>query len=179
MSIGHKWFGKRAAVVLGLDKWAAHDASKTWSDGGAVAEAVTESNKTLISQLEKIVADNATAGVSEYLSDAEIGVRADQTGEVIVGLRIANDQAVMIVEIPLRKLVVGALSEMRPTLGVDPQAQAVLSALISLGNNLSSLAGKPVPPPLPALHAAVKNGRVPSAPNRAADELATSKRWAG
>ena len=172
MGIGKKWFGKREAAVSGIDKWAAHDPTKTWTDGGAVAKVVSDTNKTLISQLERIVAENANAGVSEYLSTAEVGLRADGTGEVLVGLRISNDIADIIVEIPIRKLVIGALTEMRPTLGVDQQAQAALSALISLGNSLSSLAKSPAPPPIPAGPAA-SPGRLSPTPVRIQDTLYT------
>ena len=149
MSIGRKWFGKREASVSGATKWTAQDSSLTWTDGGAVRQAVDESNKVLISQLERIVADNATAGVSDYLSTAEVGLRAEATGEVIVGLRVSNEQADLIVEIPLRKLIVDALQEMRPRLGVDPESQAVLSALIAFGNSLVALGQRKEPGPSP------------------------------
>lgn len=138
-STARKWFGQRDASVIGADKWMAQDSIKTWSDGGEVVRVVERISKVLIAELERIVSDNATAGVSDYLSAAKIGVRADQAGEVVVGLIVSNDQADMVVEIPLRKTIIAALTDMRPRLGVDPQSQALLSALIGLGQSLVSL----------------------------------------
>lgn len=150
MTVGVKWFGKRAVEVVGAQEWASHDPTKTWTDGGAVSEAVGSATKDLVTILERLVAENANAGVQEYLTSSEAGLRATPDGEVLIGLRIYNDQAAMIVEIPLRKLLVGALTEMRPMLGVDPQAQMALSACISFGKSLASLgtAQAPQGPPI-------------------------------
>lgn len=189
MSIGRKWFGKREASVSGADKWSAQDSTKTWTDGGAVRQAVDESNKVLISELERIVAENATAGVSDYLSTAEVGIRADQTGEVIVGLLVSSGEADLLVEIPLRKMIVGALTEMRPRLGVDQDSQSVLSALIALGNSLVSLGQRkePSPPPMTGgiLGQAARPmpasppGRISPTRQAPADDTALAKQWMG
>lgn len=188
MSIGRKWFGKREASVSGADKWAAQDSTKTWTDGGAVRQAVDESNKVLISELERIVAENATAGVSDYLSTAEVGIRSDQTGEVIVGLLVSSGEADLLVEIPLRKMIVGALTEMRPRLGVDQDSQAVLSALIAFGNSLVALGQRPKDPapmptgvtaqaarPMPVL----PPGRLSPTRQAPTDDTALAKQWMG
>ena len=145
--VGFRWFGKRPVDVTDTAPWVSHDATKTWSDGGAVRGSVTAAAQTLIADLERIVAENASASVAEYASAAEAGLRADGSGEVIIGLRIFNDQASMIIEVPLRRLIVDALTEMRPKLGVDPQSQAALSSLAALGQSLASLVRADVPPP--------------------------------
>lgn len=144
--VGFKWFGKRAVDVSDTGQWTQHDATKTWSDGGAVRDSVTVAAQTLIADLERIVAENATQSVAEYASAAEAGLRADG-GEVIIGIRLYNDEASMIVEVPLRRLIVDALTEMKPRLGVDVQAQGALSALVALGQSLASLVRADVPPP--------------------------------
>ena len=148
--VGFKWFGKRAVDVSDTTAWTQHDATKTWSDGGAVRDSVTVAAQTLITDLERIVAENASASVAEYASAAEAGIRADG-GEVVIGIRLYNDQAAMIVEVPLRRLIVDALTEMRPRLGVDPQAQGALSALAALGKSLASLVHAEAPPPVPGI----------------------------
>lgn len=148
--VGYKWFGKRAVDVSDTRAWTQHDATKTWSDGGAVRDRVTAATTALISDLERIVAENASASVVEYASAAEAGIRADG-GEVLIGIRLYNDEASMIVEVPLRRLIVDALTEMRPRLGVDPQAQGALSALVALGQSLASLTrANDQPPSVPA-----------------------------
>lgn len=148
--VGFKWYGKRAVDVADTSQWTSHDATKTWSDGGAVRDSVTVAAQTLIADLERIVAENATASVVDYASAAEAGLRADG-GEVLIGIRLYNDEASMIVEVPLRRLIVDALTEMRPRLGVDPQAQSALSALVALGQSLASLARANEPPPIPGI----------------------------
>ena len=63
----------------------------------------------------------------------------------MIGVKIANDEATLIAYVPLKRLLVSALGEIRPTLGVDPQAQALLSQLMTLGQQLASL-GRPANP---------------------------------
>jgi len=151
MTIGRKWFGKGEVATSNRQPWEAHDSTQTWTDGGAVRQVLDEA----AGKLERIVAENATAAVADYVSTAGVALRATETGEVLLGLRIENDKSFMIVEVPLRKLMVTALMEVRPTIGVDPQAQLVVSALVTLGRQLASL-GQPEapaatvsPPPVP------------------------------
>ena len=150
MSIGNKFYGKHSVDIVGRDTWDQHDTTRTWTDGGAVEEALKSSLSALLPQLGKIVSDNATLAVSDYISSAEAGLRSTPSGEVIIGLRLSNAEAAMIVEIPLRKLIVGALSEMRPTLGIDKEAQATLSGLVALGNALVNLTKRDGQTPPPA-----------------------------
>ncbi len=140
MTIGKRFYGKQPVVIAGRQAWDEQMATRTWTDGGAVAEVM----RSATAQLERIVADNATQGVSEYLSSAEAGLRVTEQGEILVGVRVHNQEASMIVEIPIKKLVVGALSEMRPTLGLDPRAQSAVSAIIAFGGQLAALGARPI-----------------------------------
>lgn len=143
--VGHRYYGKTSVAIVGRQSWEAQDGTKTWTDGGAVQKALQDAAQAL----ERVVAENATLAVSDYLSTAEAGIRADKTGEVLIGLRIANEEAAMMVEVPLRRLIVAALSEMRPALGIDPQAQQTVSAIVAFGQQLSALGSVRTPTPLP------------------------------
>ncbi len=144
--IGRKWFGKGEVATSNRQAWESHDATQTWTDGGAVRQVLDEA----AGKLERIVAENTSAAVADYVSTAGAALRATESGEVLLGLRIENDKSFMIVEVPLRKLMVAALMEVRPTIGVDPQAQLVVSALVTLGRQLASLGQPEVPAPVAA-----------------------------
>jgi len=141
VAIGNKFYGKQSVAITGRKAWDEHMATRTWTDGGAVAEVM----QAATAHLERIVAENATQSVSDYLSSAEAGLRVTDAGEIIIGVRVSNQEASMIVEIPIKKLIVGALSEMRPTLGLDPKAQSAVSALIAFGGQLASLGARQSP----------------------------------
>lgn len=136
--VGQKYYGKVPAQVIGARDWDAHDATKTWSDGGIVRQIV----ESMVPTLEAALAQNVSLGVSEYLGDGEAAVRADQrTGELYVGLRLHNSEASLIVEIPLKKLLIAALTEMRNGIAVDRGAQDAVTSLVDLGRQLITIAG--------------------------------------
>ncbi len=141
--VGHKWFGKRDVDVLNVATWAQHDPTKSWSDGNAVRGKITTAAQSLIADLERVVAENVSSAVAEYAQSAQAGLRAEG-GEVFIGIRLHNDEAAMIIEVPLRRLVIDALSEMRPNLTMDREAQGALSGLVALGQALVGLV-KPDP----------------------------------
>jgi hypothetical protein len=140
--VGHKYYGKMAVTISGQKAWDRQDAAKTWTDAGAVTRVL----QATTAELERIVAENATLSVSEYLSTAQAGIRTTPEGEVMLGLRIENQEAAMIVEVPLRRLILAALSEMRPVLGFDPNAQQAVSAIVQFGSQLASIGRVPKVP---------------------------------
>ena len=140
--VGHKYYGKMPVTITGQQSWDRQEATKTWTDAGAVARVLQQTT----AELERIVAENATVSVSEYLSTAQAGIRATPEGEIMLGLRIENQEAAMIVEVPLRRLILAALSEMRPVLGLDQGAQHTVSAIVQLGSQLASIGRVPKGP---------------------------------
>lgn len=148
-AVGRKFYGKIPVTVTGRDVWDRHDATATWSDGGEIRQLLDR----LAPELERVVAQNAAQSVAEYAELGEAAVRGDLSGEVMVGLRLWNDNAAMIIEIPLKKLLLSALTEMRNGLAVDPNAQTAVSNLVDLGRQMHQLAGPATPQvasPLPA-----------------------------
>lgn len=136
--VGQKYYGKVPAEVIGARDWDNHDATKTWSDGGAVREIV----EAMVPKLEAALAHNVSLGVSEYLGDGEAAIRADQrTGELHVGLRLHNSEASLIVEIPLKRLMIAALTDMRNNIAVDRGAQDAVTSLVDLGRQLITIGG--------------------------------------
>lgn len=150
--VGHKWFGKVPVEVAGREAWDKQDASQSWTDGGAVKKILA----SIEPLLERLVASEAIGAVADFASTGEAAVRAGQGGEVVIGLRITSEQSSMIVSVPLRKLLVAALTEVRNGIALDPQAQALLADLVSLGRQLSRL-GQP-PPQVSKPIAATVNG---------------------
>jgi hypothetical protein len=144
--VGRKHFGRVSVQVSGKERWDGQNHSASWSDDGEVAAVINQSLgdivKPIIAALEQVVARNASLGASEYLSSAESTLTLAPDGDVLIGVKIANDEATLIAYVPLKRLLVSALCEIRPTLGVDPQAQALLSQLMTLGQQLASL-GRP------------------------------------
>lgn len=137
--IGVRYYGKMPVTISGQKAWDQQDATRTWTDAGAVSRVL----QATTAELERIVAENATTSVSDYLSTAQAGVRVTQDGEIMLGLRIENQEAAMIVEVPMRRLILAALSEMRPVLGVDPAAQHAVSAIVQFGGQLASIGRVP------------------------------------
>lgn len=152
--VGHKWYGKVSVDVSGREAWDRQDASQSWTDGGAVKKILA----SIEPLLEQLVASEAIGAVADFASTGEAAVRAGQAGEVIVGLRITSEQSSMIVSVPLRKLLVAALTEVRNGIALDPQAQALLADLVSLGQQLSRLGQ---PPPQVVKPAVVNGGAHP------------------
>lgn len=140
-AVGKRFYGKTAVSIRGQKQWDAHDATKTWTDNGEVRAVI----EAIVPEVERLIAKNATLGVSEYLSSAEAAMRADENGHLLIGVRIWNDEAAMIVEIPLTDLLVSALAETRDVVGVEPGAQAAVSALVNLGRQLTAVGGAAPP----------------------------------
>jgi hypothetical protein len=139
-AVGRKHYGKVPVQVSGRERWETQNHTQSWSDDGDVRKII----EPAIAALEQVVAKNAALGASEYLGSAESTLVLAPDNDILVGVRIANDEAALIAYVPLKKLLMAALSELRPTLGVDPNAQALLSQLITLGSQLASL-GRPNP----------------------------------
>lgn len=140
---GTKHYGRVRLSTTGREAWEAQDATKAWDDAGEVRATVQTHTDRLIADLEGVVAKNATLGASEYLAEGEGTLTMSPEGEILVGLRVHNDDAQFIAHVPLRPLVFSALQDMRTSLALDPRAQAVLSQLIALGRQLASLGQPP------------------------------------
>lgn len=152
--VGRKHFGRVPVQVAGKDRWDTQDHAASWSDDGEVRQVLTqalgEALKPVIGALEHVVARNASLGASEYMATAESTLTLAPDGDVLIGVRVANDEASLIAYVPLKKLIVSALGDIRPTLGVDPQAQALLSHLMTLGQQLAQLGRPQVQAPQPS-----------------------------
>ena len=141
-SVGHRYYGKMPVTISGQKSWDQQDATRTWTDAGAVSRVL----QATTAELERIVAENATTSVSDYLSIPQPAIRPTQDGEIFLGLRIENQEASMIVEVPLRRAILAALSEMRPILGLDPGAQQAVSSIVQFGGQLASIGRVPKVP---------------------------------
>lgn len=153
-SIGRKTFGRVPLAVQGRDRWEAQGPAH-WSDEGEVQKILQPFVAQMANALKDVVARNAALGASEYLAIGEVTLVPGEQGDVLIGLKIDNGEASLIAYVPFKKLIVAALEDVRPVLGVNPQAQALLSQLIGLGRQLASLGHvdqRPVPPK--AAHAA-------------------------
>jgi hypothetical protein len=156
-----KTYGNTLVRVTGAKEWEAQDAAASWSDGGAIAKILA----SVANDLRAVVADNAVLAVSEYAKTGEAYLRPSGA-DIIIGIKFWNDKASLVQEFSLRQLISNSAKDVRLKLGIDPEAQAIVSNLAGIGNELSSLGKAPkplagsVPPPLPRI---VTNGsKVPT-----------------
>lgn len=163
--VGHRYFGKTPVAVENKDAWDRHDPAQSWSDGGEVKAILGEA----MSKLERALSSQATMATVEFAESAEAALRAEN-GEVLMGLRMYSDASYFVVTVPLRKVIMAALAELKPILAGDPEAQAALSALVSMGRQLADLV--PVKPPaLPSRSAPV--GAAPMTQSRQAGRVSS------
>ena len=87
--------------------------------------------------------------------EAEAAITCDDEGGLHIGVKIKNDEVYYIVDIPLKTIMYAALNELKTTVGQSPQAQTVVSALVDMGRQLSSIAR--TPPPVPDEEAGTNN----------------------
>lgn len=132
MALGRKWFGKIQVALFGKDGWDAQDATKVWDDGGSIRQAIDAATANLHKELQAIVSENAVLAVSDFASTGSAALRAEDGGEVIVGVRLESGQAHQILEIPLRALFTASLMDARKRLGTDTEAQDVVSSLLTI-----------------------------------------------
>lgn len=133
--VGRKHFGTAPLTLVGREAWDRQDATLSWSDEGEVRAVLEKS----IKELEAVVARNAALAVGEYAASGEAAVTISNQNEILVGVRLSNDEATLIAYVPLRALLISALQSARQSAGVDPNAQALVSNLIHLGVQLSKL----------------------------------------
>lgn len=138
--MSEKFTGNLPVQVHSTKAWLQHDHAQHWSDGGQIRQAVD----ALVAALEGVVADETKAAVLDYASSAEMALGVSPAGELLVGVRMSNSDAHVAVSIGFRELVLNALKEIRPNLGTDPGAQALLSAMISVARALSQVLAPPV-----------------------------------
>lgn len=138
-------YGSTGVAADDLRDWAAHDHSKSWNDGGAVQQILGVAAR----DLEKLVADESKAAVADYANAAEMALGVSPEGHLLVGVRLWNDDAAIIVKVPFMQLVLNAIQDVRGNIATDAQAQALLSAIVSSGQKLASI-GRPSQPAAPA-----------------------------
>lgn len=143
--IGTKHYARVPLQTTGRDAWEQQDITGVWSDNGEVRTSVVRHMDQLIVELESVVARNAMIGASDYLAEGEASLALSPDNDILLGIRIYNDGASMIAHVSMRQILFSALQELRPRLGVDPQAQAVLSQIVALGQQLARL-GAPAKP---------------------------------
>jgi hypothetical protein len=141
--IGMRHYAKIPLRTIGREAWEKQNIAGVWSDAGEVETVVQRHLGELTSELQDIVARNAMIGASDYLAEGEASLTLSPDNDILLGIRIFNDGAQMIAHVSLRELLFAALSELRSHLGVDPQAQALLSTLMALGRQLATLGAPP------------------------------------
>lgn len=155
--VGRRVFGKMPVTVSAQDKasWAAQDFEKSWNDEG-MSQALVN---TIVPALRRAFAETAHAGAEAYISEGEVGLQATDK-DVLVGFRLWNNEASMICTVSLRDLIKDAFTQARSELGHDQQAQALVSALVQIGQELSRIpsqhngpqSGLQVGPPAPRIN---------------------------
>jgi hypothetical protein len=134
-----KFTGNLPVVMHDNKKWLQHDHSQSWSSGAGIRAALD----ALAAELDRLVAEETKEAVLDYAQNAEMALGVASNGELLVGVRMANADAHVAVSISFRELVSNAIKEIRPTIGTDPGAQALLSAMISVGKALSQITSPP------------------------------------
>jgi hypothetical protein len=132
-------YGKTKVQGSDLALWAKHDHAANWSDGGRIREILN----SIAVELEAIVADETKAAVADYASNAEVALKVSPEGHLLVGVRTYNQDAAIISYVAFPQLVLNAINEIKPTLGTNEDAQALLSSLISTGRALANLGQPP------------------------------------
>lgn len=127
-------WGAIAAKVAGLRDWRDHDGTKTWSDAGQAEKLFAE----FLPKVQSVIAQNVKEGVADYAASGEytLSVR-DKT--LWVDLRLWNDEATLVVGVPLRDIINKAVGEAYKAAGASPSAQEFLSHILSLSRDLSKM----------------------------------------
>ena len=141
--IGMRHYAKIPLKSVGREAWEKQDITGVWSDAGEVQAVVQRHLGNMIGELQDTVARNAMIGASDYLAEGEASLALSPENDILLGIRIYNDGAQMIAHASLRQLLFQALSELRPHVAIDPQAQALLSQLKALGHQLANLGNAP------------------------------------
>jgi DNA-binding protein YbaB len=135
--VGRKFFGKTPVSVPEKDReaWDSQAHEKSWSDAGESKALMDQ----IIPAFEKLVAKNAHMGLSDYLSSGEVAIRPEGN-DVVVGVRIWNNEVQLIGEVSLRSLIASALNQARPDIAnPNGEARALVSALVGIGRELSAM----------------------------------------
>lgn len=127
-------WGKLAAKVSGLKDWREHDASRTWADAGEAARLFDK----MLPEVQSIIANNVKEGVAEYAASGEYTLSVRE-GALWVDLRIWNDDATLVVGIPIRDLLNKGIAEAYPNIAANPEAQEFFSLIASLGRDIAKI----------------------------------------
>jgi hypothetical protein len=168
---GQRYLGKLGArVVNGLQRFRAHDGTKTWSDGGAT-ETVLKSLETvedsftqatqqlaghrqaLAGDVRTLVANQVRDAVADYAQDSEWATCVTD-GQLCIAMNLSNTEATLIVQTPLRELINAGVAEAWKA-AATPAGQDYLAAVFALGRELTKLEGQArkaatAPPPTTA-----------------------------
>ena len=77
--------------------------------------------------------------MAEYAESAEFAMCARE-GQLWIDLRLWNDEATLIVGVPVRTLMNAAIREAYQNIGADPSAQEFVSLVFNLGKDINRLA---------------------------------------
>jgi hypothetical protein len=131
--VGTKYFGKIPATIEGYDAFASHDGKQTWDDGNAAHDFLLKCAE----DMKGIIADQVRDGVAEYSSKSQFAIRSDGK-DLMIGLRLDNHIAPMILEVSLSDLINAGLEEAYKTIASQP-SQDLLTGLASLGRAIAQV----------------------------------------
>jgi hypothetical protein len=142
---GTRHFGRTTVSIGDKAEWKRQDHSKSWdTPTNEVDAALQEAGKSI----KKLIASEVRDGVTEYMATAESSVCIDG-GDIMVGIRVWNDHASVIVHVPLHQLLTQAVKDAAAQISSSDDAQVLVSKLIVLGREMVSLQRAPSSPPRP------------------------------
>ena len=127
-------FGKMLAKATGLEKWRAHDASKTWDDNGDTEALFAR----IVPEVRALIAHNVKEGVAEYTTSGEFCLSV-RNGGLWIDFRVWNDEGDLILVAPVRGLLNAGIAEAYKSLAANPQAQEFMSHIAALGKDINKL----------------------------------------
>lgn len=127
-------WGKLAAKVSGLKDWREHDGTKTWEDAGSAERLLAD----FLPKVQAAIGQNVKMGVAEYAASGEYTLSVRE-GALWVDLRIWNDEATLVVGIPIRDLLNKAIADAYPSIAANPSAQELISLIAGLGKDINKL----------------------------------------
>lgn len=130
---GQRFFGKLSPKVAGYSDWLTHDHAPHWGDGGAADEL----GKAVAEKARTIIAEQTREAVADYAREAQLALTSVR-GQLVVAVRMENDGAGLIIQVPLAELINGAIAEAFKT-AFDAQSQDFISTLITASNVMANL----------------------------------------
>jgi hypothetical protein len=128
-----RYFGKITPKVAGYSDWITHDHAQHWGDGGAADEL----GKEVAQKARTIIAEQTREAVADYARDAQLALTAVR-GHLVVAVKLENDGASMIIQVPLAELINAGINEAFKA-AFDPGAQDFISTLIQASGTFANL----------------------------------------